>query len=135
MSSTEALDELVLLAVAAAGGADRASLTRETPLLGANVDSLTLIGLLASLELELGIAFSDRESVELVEARDLGELCALVARKVDGIACDTIICENARDSGAACEGDAGFNGGERLHGEVAESVTEDGDGRLDDVDA
>jgi acyl carrier protein len=131
----ELLDELVLLAVASAGGLERASLARETPLLEANVDSLTLIGLLAGLELELGIVFSELESMELVDARNVGDLCAAVARKVAAHSRDARFCPNARDSGTAQGGGGSFNGVERLHGEGAQSVKEDDDGRLDDVDA
>jgi hypothetical protein len=130
----ERLEDLVLLAVARASGLERSTLTRRTSLLEANVDSLTLIGLIACLELELGLCFTEVETMELVEARDLDELCAAVARKA-AAPTDARICTDCADIGAAARGPEGFNGVERLHGEAAQSVKEDDDGRLDDVDA
>jgi len=73
--------ELVFVGVAEAGGLERERLTAATSLLEANVDSLTLVALVARAELALGIEFTEEESAELVEARDLGELCAAIARK------------------------------------------------------
>lgn len=84
------LEELIIGAVAAAGGLEREALSRETSLLEANMDSLTLVGLIARLELELDVAFTDAESIELVEARNLGALCAAVARKVAATEAATI---------------------------------------------
>lgn len=74
--------ERVFEAVAEAGGLERAALTAGTPLLEANVDSLTLIAIIARLELVLEVRFDDDESAALIEARDLHELCAVVVHKV-----------------------------------------------------
>lgn len=74
--------ELVFEAVAEAGGLERGALTARTPLLEANVDSLTLIAIIARLELVLEVRFGEEESAALIEARDLRELCAIVALKV-----------------------------------------------------
>jgi acyl carrier protein len=132
--ATKRLEEIVLLAVATVSGLEPARLSRSTSLLEANVDSLTLIGLVAYLELELGLRFTEVETVELVEARDLDGLCAAVARKAAATT-NGPICTDCGNIGAAARGPEGFNGVERLRGEAAESVKEDGDGRLDDVDA
>jgi acyl carrier protein len=130
-----ALEELIVAAVADAGGLERSSLTGGTPLIEANLDSLTLIGLVSRLELELGVVFSDEESMELVEALDIAALCATIARKVECEQASAPFRSNSADFGAARSSASGFNGVGRLHGEAAESVKEDDDGRLDDVDA
>jgi acyl carrier protein len=74
--------DLVLATVAEVGGLERTALMVGTPLFEANVDSLTLVAVIARLELALDVRFDDEESAQLVEARDASEICAVVARKV-----------------------------------------------------
>jgi hypothetical protein len=52
------------------------------PLLGASLDSLTLIAIVTRLEAAFAIAFDSDETAALLGARDSSELAALVARKV-----------------------------------------------------
>jgi acyl carrier protein len=52
------------------------------PLLGAPLDSLTLIAIVTRLEAAFAIELDSDEIVALLGARDVGELATLVARKV-----------------------------------------------------
>jgi hypothetical protein len=52
------------------------------PLLGAPLDSLTLIGIVTRLEATFAIELDSDEIVALLGARDTSELAALVARKL-----------------------------------------------------
>jgi acyl carrier protein len=77
--------DLVLATVAEVGGLERTTLMAATPLFDANIDSLTLVAVIARLELALDVRFDDEESAQLVEARDASEICAIVARKVAAV--------------------------------------------------
>jgi acyl carrier protein len=52
------------------------------PLLGAPLDSLTLIAIVTRLEAAFAIELDSDEIVALLGARDAGELAALVVRKI-----------------------------------------------------
>lgn len=52
------------------------------PLLGAPLDSLTLIAIVTRLEAAFAIELDSDEIVAMLSARDCSELAALVARKV-----------------------------------------------------
>jgi acyl carrier protein len=82
---TREIADLVLAAVAEVGGLERAALSADTPLFEANVDSLTLVAVIARLELALDVRFDDEESAQLVEARDASEICAIVGRKAAAV--------------------------------------------------
>lgn len=54
------------------------------PLLGAPLDSLTLIAIVTRIEAAFGIAFESDEIVTLLGARDTAAIAELVVRKLDG---------------------------------------------------
>jgi hypothetical protein len=78
-----AIEALVLDAVAMAARLERCTIELDTPVLAANLDSLTLIAALTQIELACSVSFDTEELIELLRATDLRELSALVARKVE----------------------------------------------------
>jgi acyl carrier protein len=78
----EQVDRFVLEAVADAAAVDAASLRQSTPLLDAQMDSLTLVAIVTRAEAAYGAVFDANELAEILRARSVGELAAIVARKV-----------------------------------------------------
>lgn len=71
----------VLDIVAEMTGIERADVSRSSALAAA-LDSLTLAAVVARIEAAFGIVLSGEETLALLTARDLSELCRLVARKI-----------------------------------------------------
>ena len=78
----EQIDRFVLKAVADAAAVDVTLLRQSTPLLDAQMDSLTLVAIVARVEAAYGAAFDPDELAEILRARSVGELAVIVARKV-----------------------------------------------------
>jgi hypothetical protein len=78
------VETLVLDAVATTARLERSSLGLRTALLDANLDSLTLIAVVTRVEIACGVAFEGDEVVAIIGARDLGEICELILRKIEG---------------------------------------------------
>ena len=78
----EQVDRFVLDAVAQAAGVDAASLRQSTPLIDTHMDSLTLVAVVTQAEAAYGAAFGTDELAEILRARTVGELSAIVARKL-----------------------------------------------------
>lgn len=78
----EQVDRFVLEAVADAAAVDAASLRQSTPLLDAQMDSLTLVAIVTRAEAAYGAVFDANELAEILRARSVGELAVIVARKV-----------------------------------------------------
>jgi acyl carrier protein len=78
----EQVDRFVLEAIADAAAVDAASLRQSTPLLDVQMDSLTLVAIVTRAEAAYGAVFDTNELAEILRARSVGELAAIVARKV-----------------------------------------------------
>jgi acyl carrier protein len=78
----EQIDRFVRETVAEATALDAASLPASTRLLDANMDSLTLVAIVTRIETAYGTTFDTDEIAELLHAYTVGELVAIVARKV-----------------------------------------------------
>jgi acyl carrier protein len=76
------IDRFVLEAVADAAAVDVASLGHSTSLLDIYMDSLTLVAIVTRMETTYGAAFDDHETAELLRARTVGDVAAIVARKL-----------------------------------------------------
>jgi acyl carrier protein len=76
------IDRFVLEAVADAAAVDVTSLRHSTSLLDAYMDSLTLVAIVTRIETTYGTAFDDGEIAELLRARTVGDVAAVVARKL-----------------------------------------------------
>ena len=81
-ATTGEIASIVREAIAVSSALDVRSLNDSTPLLDANMDSLTLVTVLNHIENALTTAFTADEIAEILRARDIGELSAAVARKV-----------------------------------------------------
>lgn len=77
-----AVESRVLDIVAETSGFDRGEVSLSTPLAAA-LDSLTLTAVVARVEAAFAIALAASETLELLGARDVGELCRLIARRVE----------------------------------------------------
>lgn len=75
------VERRVLDLVAETSGVERASLSLGMPL-SAALDSLTLAAVVARIEAAFELGFSSEEASNLLGARDLGELCRIVAARV-----------------------------------------------------
>jgi acyl carrier protein len=78
----EQIDRFVLETIAEATALDATSLLPSTRLLDINMDSLTLVAIVTRSETAYGTAFDTDEIAELLRAYTVGELMAIVARKV-----------------------------------------------------
>ena len=78
----EQIDRLVLEAIADAAAVDVASLRHSTSLLDTYMDSLTLVAIVTRIETTYGAAFDADEIAELLRARTVGDVAAVVARKL-----------------------------------------------------
>jgi acyl carrier protein len=77
----EAVEALVFDVVAELCRLDRSTLGRATPLLDAHFDSLTLIAVVARIELVCGASFEGEEA-SLLAAKTLGELASAITLRV-----------------------------------------------------
>lgn len=77
-AATRAVEERVRRLVMETAG----STATTEPLLGAHLDSLTLIAIVTRIEAAFAVAFESDEIVGLLGARDSRELAKLVAHKV-----------------------------------------------------
>lgn len=77
----EQVDRFVLETVADAAAVDVAGLRLSTPMLDAYVDSLTLVAIVTRIEAAYGATFDADELAEILRARNVGEVAAIVARK------------------------------------------------------
>ena len=78
----EQIDRFVLQTVADATAVEPISLQLSTPLLDAQMDSLTLVAIVTRIEATYGATFDADELAEILRARSVGEVAAIVARKV-----------------------------------------------------
>jgi acyl carrier protein len=76
------IEARVLELIAETCGLVRCELALTTPLAEA-LDSLTLVAVVARLEAAFGIELGGEETIELLAARDVGELGRLLARKLE----------------------------------------------------
>ncbi|HEX7081882.1 MAG TPA: acyl carrier protein [Gammaproteobacteria bacterium] len=80
MPDPETLERHVLGTLAAAARADPSDIDRATVLSDLGLDSLTLVSMLAELEAALDLALTDDDTLEVLGARNAGELVAAVSR-------------------------------------------------------
>jgi acyl carrier protein len=80
--SREQVERFVLEAVADAAAVDVDSLRQSTQLLDAHMDSLTLVSVVARVEAAYGAVFDANELAEILQARSVGEITLIVARKI-----------------------------------------------------
>jgi acyl carrier protein len=78
----EQIDLFVLEAVADAAAVEVAYLRQSTPLLDTYMDSLTLVAIVTRIETTYAAAFDAGELAEILRARTVGEVSAIVARKL-----------------------------------------------------
>ncbi|HUO68373.1 MAG TPA: acyl carrier protein [Gammaproteobacteria bacterium] len=78
----EQVDRFVLETVADAAAVEAAWLRPSTPLLDAHMDSLTLVAIVTRIETTYGAAFDADELAEILRARSVGDVAAIVARKL-----------------------------------------------------
>jgi acyl carrier protein len=78
----EQVDRFVLETVADAADVELASLRLSTALLDTQMDSLTLVAVVTRVEATYGTVFDADELAEIVRSRSVGELAAIVARKI-----------------------------------------------------
>jgi len=78
----EQVDRFVLETVADATAVEAAWLRPSTPLLDAHMDSLTLVAIVTRIETTYGAAFDADELAEILRARSVGDVAAIVARKL-----------------------------------------------------
>jgi acyl carrier protein len=81
-ATREQIDRFVLEAVADAAAVDVVSLRHSTSLLDTYMDSLTLVAIVTRIETTYGATFDDDEIAELLRARTVGDVAAIVARKL-----------------------------------------------------
>lgn len=72
----------VLDIVAETSGLGRGEVSSSTPLAAA-LDSLTLAAVVARVEASFGLVLGGEATLELLGARDLGELCRLIALRLE----------------------------------------------------
>lgn len=77
-----AIELRVLEIVAETSGLERDELAPSTPLAAA-LDSLTLAAVVARVEAAFALPAADEDTLTLLSARDVGELCRLIARRVE----------------------------------------------------
>jgi acyl carrier protein len=78
----EQVDAFVLETVADAAVVKVTCLGQSTALLDAHIDSLTLVAIVTRIEAAYGAVFDAVELAEILRARSVGEVAAVVARKV-----------------------------------------------------
>ena len=78
----EQVDRFVLETVADAAAVEVGWLRQSTPLLDAQMDSLTLVAIVTRIEMTYGATFDTDELAEILRARSVGEVAAVVARKL-----------------------------------------------------
>jgi acyl carrier protein len=78
----EAVDRLVLETIAEAAAVETASLRQSTPLLETRMDSLTLVAIVTRIEATYSVAFDADELAAILHARSVGDIAAIVARKL-----------------------------------------------------
>jgi acyl carrier protein len=76
------VDRFVLETIAVAAAVDVASLRQSTPMLDTYMDSLTLVAIVTRIETTYGAAFDADELAEFLRARSIGDVAAIVARKL-----------------------------------------------------
>ena len=81
VTTREEVDRFVLEAIADAAAAEIASVRQSTSLLDIHMDSLTLVAVVTRIEATYGAAFDSDELSEIVCARSVGDVAAIVARK------------------------------------------------------
>jgi acyl carrier protein len=72
----------VLETVADATAVAVTSLRQSTPLLDAQMDSLTLVAIVTRIEATYGATFDTDELAEILSARSVGDVASVVARKL-----------------------------------------------------
>jgi len=78
----EQVDRLVLETVADAAALEASSLRQSTPLLDTCMDSLTLVAIVTRIEATHGVALDAEELAAILRARTIGDVAAIVARKL-----------------------------------------------------
>lgn len=81
-AGSAAIEARVLAIVTETSGFDRGEILSGAPL-SAALDSLTLAAVVARVEAAFGVAFTGDETLALLMARDVGELCRLIALRVE----------------------------------------------------
>jgi acyl carrier protein len=79
------LETTVFEAIAAACPMAPCAIARSTRLLDTYLDSLTLVSILSRIEIQYGFAFEIDELTEMLRAADIGDLIAVIARKLDSL--------------------------------------------------
>jgi acyl carrier protein len=82
MRDDTAAERLVIAAVADACRLDPVAIGPATPLLDLHLDSLTLVAVLTSIELECGCRFAPNDIAKLLCAKDVASLAAAVAARL-----------------------------------------------------
>jgi acyl carrier protein len=81
-ATREQIERFVLETIAETTAIEASSLRQSTPLLDAGMDSLTLVAVVTRIEMTYDTAFDAGEIVELLRARSVGEVAAIVTRKL-----------------------------------------------------
>ena len=78
----EQIERFVLETIAEATAVEASSLRQSTPLLDARMDSLTLVAVVTRIEMTYGAAFDTGEIADFLRAHSIGEVAAIVVRKL-----------------------------------------------------
>jgi len=84
-SSVHAIEQAIIDALGSVSRLDVGTIDRSTRLLDVGMDSLSLVAALTQIEAAIDAPFSADEIAELLRARDVAELVAVVSRKRDGV--------------------------------------------------
>ena len=76
------IDHFLRQTVADAAGVDVGLVRQSTRMLDLHMDSLTLVAIVTRTETVYGATFDADELVEILRARSVGEVAAIVARKL-----------------------------------------------------
>jgi len=76
------IDRFLQQTVADAAGVDVGLVRQSTRMLDLHMDSLTLVAIVTRTETVYGATFDADELVEILRARSVGEVAAIVARKL-----------------------------------------------------
>jgi len=77
----EETDRFVLETIADAAAVEVGSVRQSTSLVDTHMDSLTLVAVVTRIEATYGAAFDPDDIAEILRARSVGDVAAIVARK------------------------------------------------------
>lgn len=81
-ATREQIDRFVSETIADAAAIEVTSVRPSTPLLDTHMDSLTLVAIVTRIETTYGAAFDADELADILRARSVGDVAAIVARKL-----------------------------------------------------